>query len=66
MYVNGQLIIDDYQFKDHHQHQVPIQIYWGSQHSGIGFVEQYSSEFIKINNIFYSRRQFTFVSRPGY
>jgi hypothetical protein len=66
MYLNGQLIFDDFHFKDHCEAHVPVQIYWGTEHSDIGFVEQFCPEYIKINNVFYNRRQFTFVSRPGY
>ncbi|MBW7454548.1 hypothetical protein ACFOLF_17715 [Paenibacillus sepulcri] len=66
MYLNGQLIYDDSHFLDHSEHQVPVQIYWGNEHSDIGFVEQCSPQYIKVNNVFYNRRQFTFVSRPGY
>ncbi|MBP3967027.1 MULTISPECIES: hypothetical protein [Paenibacillus] len=66
MYVNGQHIFDDYHFQDHHEHQVPVQIYWGKEHHDIGYVEYFSPSYIKMNNIFYSRKQFTFVSRPGY
>ena len=53
MYLNGQLIFDDFHFKDHYEHGVPIQIYRGSEHSDIGFVEQFCTEYIKINNVFY-------------
>jgi hypothetical protein len=66
MYLNGQMIFDDRHFRDHMSSEVPIQIYFGRQHSDIGFIEYYGKEFVKVNNIFYSRRQFTFVSRPGY
>lgn len=66
MYHNGQLIIHDLQFQDHHDHQVPVQIYCGKEHSDIGYVENYSQVFVKVNNVFYNRKQFTFVSRPGY
>ncbi|WP_308637021.1 hypothetical protein [Paenibacillus silvisoli] len=66
MYVNGQLIFDDSHFHDHHEHQVPVQIYWGKEHHDIGYVETISPSYIKMNNVFYSRKQFTFVSRPGY
>lgn len=66
MYQNGQLLHKDIQFQDHCDHQVPIQIYHGRQHSDIGYVEKYSEAFVKVNNVFYNRRQFTFVSRPGY
>jgi len=66
MYSNGELIFADFHFNDHCEHQVPVQIYWGREHSDIGFVEQYSQGFVKVNNVFYNRMQFTFVSRPGY
>ncbi len=66
MYLNGQMIYDDRHFKDHMVSGVPVQIYHGKIHSDIGFIEYYGKEFVKVNNIFYSRKQFTFVSRPGY
>lgn len=66
MYLNGQMIFDDRHFQDHMVSEVPIQIYCGRLHSDIGFIEYYGKEFVKVNNIFYSRRQFIFVSRPGY
>ncbi|WP_219834710.1 hypothetical protein [Paenibacillus sp. R14(2021)] len=66
MYVNGQLIFDDLHFQDHHECNVPVQVYWGQEHHDIGFVEYFSPSYIKMNNVFYSRKQFTFVSRPGY
>ncbi|MBO7748058.1 hypothetical protein I8J29_28075 [Paenibacillus sp. MWE-103] len=66
MYVNGQLIFDDRHFRDHHECGVPVQVYWGKEHHDIGYVEHISPSYIKMNNIFYSRKQFTFVSRPGY
>ncbi len=66
MYMNGQMIYEDRHFQDHMSSEVPVQIYCGRMHSDIGFIEQYGKEFVLVNNIFYSRRQFTFVSRPGY
>jgi len=66
MYLNGQMIFDDRHFQDHMTLEVPIQIYCGQLHRDIGFIEYYGKEFVKVNNIFYSRKQFTFVSRPGY
>ncbi|QHW32159.1 hypothetical protein GZH47_16000 [Paenibacillus rhizovicinus] len=66
MYENGQLIFDDCHFQDHFDCQVPVQVYWGKEHHDIGFVDEVSSSYIKMNNIFYSRKRFTFVSRPGY
>ncbi|MBP2119352.1 hypothetical protein J2Z45_002945 [Cohnella lubricantis] len=66
MYMNGQIIFDDDHFLDHMDAEVPIQVYRGRLHKDIGFIEYYGKEFVKVNNIFYSRRQFIFVSRPGY
>jgi len=66
MYSNGELIFADFHFNDHQEHQVPVQIYWGREHSDIGYIEQISQGFVKVNNVFYNRMQFTFVSRPGY
>jgi len=66
VYMNGQMIFDDHHFYDHMKAEVPIQVYRGRMHSDIGLIEYYGKEFVKVNNIFYSRKQFTFVSRPGY
>ncbi|BBI30650.1 hypothetical protein D7Z26_25655 [Cohnella endophytica] len=66
MYMNGQMIYDDRHFLDHMCSEVPVQIYCGRRHSDIGFIEYYGKEFVQVNNIFYNRKQFTFVSRPGY
>lgn len=66
MYLNGQMIFEDRHFQDHMLMEVPIQIYCGRTHSDIGFIEYYGKQFVKVNNIFYNRQQFTFVSRPGY
>ncbi|WP_127588074.1 hypothetical protein [Paenibacillus koleovorans] len=66
MYTNGQVITDDRHFQDHIEHGVPIQIYLSAFHKDIGIVERYTAKFIKVNNIYYSRDYFTFVSRPGY
>ncbi|MBB6638283.1 hypothetical protein H7B67_29485 [Cohnella thailandensis] len=66
MYLNGQMIFDDCHFLDHMAADVPIQIYRGTIHKDIGFIEYYGKEFVKVNSILYSRKQFTFISRPGY
>ncbi|WP_246470100.1 hypothetical protein [Cohnella nanjingensis] len=66
MYMNGQMIYDDRHFEDHISADVPVQIYQGQSHSDIGFIEYYGKEFVQVNNILYNRKQFTFVSRPGY
>lgn len=66
MYLFGQLLTDDLHFLDHKEHGVPIQVYLDSNHADIGFVEAVTKDFIKINNIYYNRTLFTFVSRPGY
>jgi len=66
LYLNGQMIFDDRHFKDHMSLEVPIQVYNGRLHSDIGFIDYYGKDFVKVNNIFYSRQHFTFISRPGY
>lgn len=66
MYVNGQFLSEDQHFQDHLDHEVPIQIYMQSDHRDIGFVEGFCPRFVKVNNIFYNRQWFTFISRPGY
>lgn len=66
MYINGQQLTEDEHFQDHVEHEVPIQIYYLKEHNDIGYVEKVSTHYIKVNNTFYSRNCFTFVSRPGY
>lgn len=66
MYVNGQKLTDDLHFQDHIDHEVPIQVYQMKEHSDIGFIQQVTPLYIKINGTFYSRSLYTFVSRPGY
>ena len=66
MYANGQLIFQDRHFLDHLVLEVPIQIYNGRSHSDVGFIDYYGRDFVRVNKIFYSRKHFTFISRPGY
>ncbi len=66
MYTNGQPLNHDQQFKDHIEHEVPVQVYFKNNHKDIGFVEYYTTSFIKVNNIYYNRAIYTFISRPGY
>lgn len=66
MYTNGQIITDDRHFQDHIEHGVPIQVYLDDLHKDIGIVERYTQTFIKINQTYYHRECFTFISRPGY
>ena len=66
MYENGQPLTDDSQFNDHIGRSVPVQIYSGGSHRDIGYVQEVTAAYIKINDTFYRRDQFTFVSRPGY
>ncbi|WP_223298917.1 hypothetical protein [Paenibacillus darwinianus] len=66
IYINGQHLFEDRHFLDHIEHEVPIQIYCEREHSDIGFIEQFSADYVKVNNVFYNRDQFTFISRPGY
>ncbi len=66
MYTNGQSISSNDQFLDHVKDHIPIQIYHNARHRDIGFVEKVSYHYVKVNNTFYSRQLYTFVSRPGY
>lgn len=66
MYLNGQQLTEDRHFQDHIIHEVPVQIYLDKNHNDIGFVEKVSSHYVKMNNTFYSRNIYTFISRPGY
>lgn len=66
MYSNGQALCEDLHFWDHVAAEVPVQIYHEGQHSDIGFIENFNPRFVKINNIFYRRDHYTFISRPGY
>lgn len=66
MYENGQPLSDDKQFKDHIGRDIPIQVYSSNAHHDIGFVKEISPDFVKVNNTFYRRDRYVFVSRPGY
>jgi sRNA-binding regulator protein Hfq len=66
MYTFGQKLTIDLHFQDHIEHQVPVQIYLNSGHKDIGFVEGFSDHFIEMNQTFYNRNMYIFVSRPGY
>lgn len=66
MYLFGQRLTRDLHFQDHYEHEVPVQIYDDKQHKDIGFIQAYSHHFIKVNNTFYNRTMYTFISRPGY
>lgn len=66
MYLFGQILHEDHHFLDHLGHKVPVQIYDKGRHKEIGFIQQVSKDFVKIDNLYYSRKQYTFVSRPGY
>jgi hypothetical protein len=63
---NGKLLMHDSHFQDHLEALVPVQVYYQNKHKDIGFVEYYTSNFIKVNNTFYNRFLYTFISRPGY
>ncbi|OUM95576.1 MAG: hypothetical protein A9Z00_14155 [Thermobacillus sp. ZCTH02-B1] len=65
-YENGQRLCEDRHFQDHMDHGVPIQIYLDGVHQDIGFIERFNRRFVRVNNVDYDRRRFTFVSRPGY
>ena len=66
MYENGQHLTEDEHFTDHIERDVPIQIYCNNLHNDIGYVQEMSGMYIKMNNTFYRRDQFRFISRPGY
>lgn len=66
MYINGEKLTKDLHFQDHMDCIVPVQIYCNQGHSDIGFIEKFSSLFVKMNNTFYNRDEYTFISRPGY
>jgi hypothetical protein len=66
MYLFGQELTVDVQFYDHIEHEIPIQIYHDHNHADIGYIVGYSDHFVMVNQTCYSRKQFTFVSRPGY
>ncbi|MFD2611549.1 hypothetical protein [Paenibacillus gansuensis] len=66
MYFNGQVLTADQHFDDHRTHEVPVQVYYEERHHDIGYIESICPAFVRINNIFYNRTLFTFISRPGY
>lgn len=66
MYENGQPLNHDKHFKDHIGRDIPIQVYCSNKHHDIGFVQEISAAFVKVNNTFYRRDLYVFVSRPGY
>jgi hypothetical protein len=67
LYLFGQTITGDVQLSDHIEHEIPIQIYSENHHhTDIGYIDGYTDSFVKVNKTCYSRKQFTFVSRPGY
>jgi len=66
IYENGQRLYEDRHFQDHIDHGVPIQIYLNGVHQDIGFIERFNRRSVRVNNVNYDRRRFTFISRPGY
>ena len=66
MYENGQALTDDLHFADHLDQDVPIQIYRNNLHDDIGYVQEVSPLYVRVNNTFFRRDQFSFISRPGY
>ncbi|WP_248929099.1 hypothetical protein [Paenibacillus hamazuiensis] len=66
MYVNGQQLTEDDHFREHLEHGIPIQVYEQALHRDIGFIDDFTEHFIKINSVLYNRRLHTFISRPGY
>lgn len=66
MYAFGQQLMLDAHFQEHMSHKIPVQVYRGGEHIDIGFIQGYTKSFAKINNLYFHRGQFNFVSRPGY
>jgi len=66
MYQNGQPLTEDAHFNDHIGRDIPVQIYLQGTHNDIGFVQEVMLDYVKINEVFYRRDQFIFLSRPGY
>ena len=66
MYTNGQALTDVNQFYDHIGRDVPVQIYTSGSHLDIGYIKEVNNVYIKVNNTYYRRDQFLFISRPGY
>lgn len=66
MLYHGAALIKDEHFQYHIAERVPVQIYESHQHSDIGYIEKFCSAYVKVNDTYYHREQFTFVSRPGY
>ncbi|NOU76576.1 hypothetical protein GC098_35330 [Paenibacillus sp. LMG 31458] len=66
MYLNGQQLTTNLHFQDHAESCIPVQVYYQNVHKDIGFIENYTLYFIKVNNTFYNRNTHVFLSRPGY
>ena len=66
VYENGQVLTDDLHFVDHLDQDVPIQIYRNNLHDDIGYVQEVSPLYVKVNDTFFRRDLFRFISRPGY
>jgi ribosome maturation factor RimP len=66
MYENGQPLTEDVHFTDHIGHDIPVQIYLMDTHNEIGHVQEVLKDYIKINDCYYRRDLFRFLSRPGY
>lgn len=66
MYLKGYILTKDQHFQHHLVQGIPVQIYDELQHSDIGYIERYGAEYVKMNNIYYHRGQYLFISRPGY
>lgn len=63
---HGATLSEDEHFQFHIQAHIPVQIYDLHQHDDIGYIERFCSSYVKVNNTYYHREQFTFISRPGY
>lgn len=63
---HGELITQDPDIEEHILAKIPVQIYLQDEHEDIGFIDAYTSQFIKMNQVCYNRNMYTFISRPGY
>lgn len=62
----GEELSEDSHFQNHLDCGIPVQVYYNGKHADIGLVESVTSQYVKINDIYYARHLFTFISRPGY
>jgi len=62
----GEILTLQRHFQYHIQNAVPVEVYRGSIHVDMGVLSAADDSFAELQGTLYSRRVFTFVSRPGY